>query len=144
MEFQIELHLGGNIKSPSFSVKDVRLKKGSVVESLGLLIENKKEEIKKTLTDTLSATKDKVLAKADSLKQEIESGIDTIKKQASDMVNAEKEDLKNKGTGILDSLKTGRIDSLPSSMEEIFNEKKDKLKELKDKIKIGLPKKKNN
>lgn len=143
MEFQIELHLGGNIKSPSFSVKNVSIKKGSVVESLGLVIENKKEELKKTLTDTINVVKDKVLAKADSIKTEVESTIDTLKKQASTIAQEEKEDLKKKGTAILDSLKTGNIDSLPGSMEEIFNEKKDKLKELKDKVKIGFPKKKN-
>lgn len=137
LDVELVVSLGGKLKKPKFTIRDVRLAKNGLSESIKetalKTIDTKKQELEKTVKDTLQVIRTK-----------IDSTLSSIKDSAKTRIQAEKELLKNQGKGLLDSLLTGNLDSTLSKGGAILKDKKKSIEDLKKILGKGLPKKKTN
>ncbi len=142
----IEAHLSGKLGRPKLSLKDISLSNNGVTESIKDAIietvEDKKQELETTIEDTLNYIKTTVVNSIDSLKDQVLVQKDSVQDILEGQFDSSKIEVAEQVEDIIDSLKIGSIDSLPGALEDIFKGQKDRISELKDKIKIDIFKKK--
>lgn len=131
-DVELVMRWTGHIYRPKIKIVDVRLRKGSITESIKETIKDevdKQTEQVKDSVETIIATVEDTIAHYEDLAKET---IDTVKVIAQNEWDSTKVAVEETAQTVIDSLMTGNIDSIGREIEDLLKGQQNRLKDWKD------------